>query len=96
MGRSGITAVALALTLVFVALAAAQSEVPQIVKIQGYLTDDQGDSVEGTVTMTFELYDAPIGGNLVKQVGPLSVEVDDGVYSVELSFSSEDFAGPMQ
>ena len=94
MSRSGIAALAFALTLCFVALAAAQSEVPQIIKIQGFLTDDQGAPVDGVVTMVFDLYDAPVGGDLVRRVGPLSVEVSSGVYSADLSLSSEDFAGP--
>ena len=59
--------------LMFVGLSLAQSEVPQVIKIQGFLQDDQGDPVDGVVTMIFDLYDAPIGGNLVKRVGPLPV-----------------------
>jgi len=93
MMRPGIAALILVLTLVFVGVVVAQSEVPQIIKIQGFLADDNGDPVNGTVTMILDLYDAPTGGTLVRRVGPLLVQVDDGVYSADLDLVSDDFAG---
>ncbi len=68
--------------------------VPQVIKVQGFLTDDLGAPVDGLVSMTFDLYDAQRGGNLIHHVGPLRVEVNAGVYEVNLSLTASDFAGP--
>lgn len=86
------TTIPLILTLALVGAAVAQ-RVPQTINIQGFLTDASGGSVDGTVTIVFDLYDAAIGGSLVTSTGPMRVRVSKGVYSAELGFTSDDFAG---
>ena len=93
IGRIGLSAVVFASTFLIAGLLVAQSEVPQVVNIQGFLVDDQGDPVDGTVSMIFDLYDAQLGGNLIHRVGPMVVEVQAGVYSAGLSLTSADFSG---
>ena len=68
MYRFGYAAVAVTLAVLFVGMLAAQSEVPQVVNIQGFLVDDLGNPVDGTVSMIFDLYDAEVGGNLIERV----------------------------
>ena len=82
------------LAILSAGMLAAQSEVPKLVNIQGFLVDEQGEPVDGTVSMVFDLYDAQVGGTLIKRVGPMIVEVDAGVYSAGLGLDSDDFAGP--
>jgi hypothetical protein len=67
--------------------------VPQMIKIQGFLTDDLGAPVDGAVTMTFYLYDSPVVGSLITSIGPIAVLVTDGVYEADLTFTSAHFAG---
>ena len=39
-------------------------------------------------SMIFDLYDAELGGLLIASVGPLAVDVADGLYSVDLPLVS--------
>jgi hypothetical protein len=68
-------------------------DVPQSIKLQGYLTGSSGTPANGSVSMTFDLYDAPVAGTFVDRFGPVLVAVHAGVYDVELSFAASDFAG---
>jgi len=88
---------AISITLVLtlsVGFVVAQTQVPSAIKIQGFLTDDQDVPIDGTVTMIWDLYDSPVGGNFINRVGPFLVQVNNGVYSAELNFTVADFAGP--
>jgi len=70
--------------------ALAQTSTPQLIKVQGFLSDStSGNNVpaNGIYSMTFTLYDAELGGLPVATVGPLSVPVTTGMYSVDLPFS---------
>jgi len=83
----------LALAALACSIVLAQST-PQIVKVQGYLTDSTGGSsvpANGTYSMAFTLYDAELGGLPIATVGPLSVVVTTGVYSMDLPFSALQF-----
>ena len=56
------------------------------VNYQGRLADSSGDPLSGTYGMSFALYDASTGGNLVW--GPeshIAVPMSDGLFSVGLS-----------
>ncbi len=94
MNRAAISLLTLAVVFSFAGPTVAQPPVPHVIKVQGFLTDDQGAPINGTVTMTFDLYNAPVGGVLINAAGPLSVEVTAGVYEAALGFNSTDFAGP--
>ncbi len=74
-------------------VATAQST-PQRMKVQGFLSDTSGAGsvpASGTFSMTFELYDASLGGSLIQSIGPSPVVVTDGLYSVNLPFVLTDF-----
>jgi hypothetical protein len=58
--------------------------VPQKMNYQGRLTDDQGDPVTSTVSMTFTVYDAETEGESKwSEIHP-SVSVEDGLFNVIL------------
>ncbi|MEO0181066.1 MAG: hypothetical protein ABIN54_07155 [candidate division WOR-3 bacterium] len=56
---------------------------PVIVNFQGHLRQGM-NIVNGTYSMTFRLYDAAAGGNLLQTMGPWNVNVANGVFNVEL------------
>jgi len=60
---------------------------------QGYLTDPLGGPITGVVSMQFRLYSAPTSGTLLWDSGPLSVQVEQGVFSVGLNISQDLFTG---
>jgi len=60
------------------------SAVPQTINYQGFLTDSGGTPVDGTVQMTFSLYDVATGGSPLWTETQTSVTVSDGIYSVVL------------
>jgi hypothetical protein len=67
-----------------IALCAAPAmAVPSGINYQGALTDDQGNPITGTRTMSIKLFDAATGGTLLysENIGP--VDVSDGVFSFE-------------
>ena len=57
------------------------AEVPQQINYQGYLTDPDGNSVEGPVTMGFTIYDTVEDGNR-KWEESQTVTVSGGIYTV--------------
>jgi len=75
--------------------------VPQTINYQGYLTDSGGTPVDGTVQMTFRIYDVATGGIALWTETQSSVTVSDGIYSVvlgsvtpiSLSFDTQYFLG---
>jgi hypothetical protein len=78
--------------LVFLALGAThaiagpavQSGAPELVSYQGYLADDAGQPISGTVDLQFGLYDAPSGGNPLWEENQGAVPVADGYFAVLL------------
>jgi hypothetical protein len=57
--------------------------VPQTINYQGYLTDSGGNPINGTVSMTFSLYDVSAGGTALWSETQ-SVTVNNGIYNVIL------------
>lgn len=62
----------------------AQERSPNLINYQGYLTNDAGEPLDGTATLTLGIYDAPTGGNLLWSEVQLNVLVSDGYFSVML------------
>lgn len=61
------------------------SAVPQTINYQGYLTDSDGNPIDGTVQMTFSIYDSETADKdswIWQQ--PQTVDVTGGVYNVVL------------
>jgi hypothetical protein len=61
--------------------------VPSGINYQAALTDDQGNPVTGTRTMSIKLYDAATGGTLLYSENIGTVDVSDGVFSFEFGTS---------
>ncbi len=59
---------------------------------QGFLRQG-GAPANGNFSLTFQLYDAPTGGNLLGTVGPLNVNVTNGFFTVELNFGTGVWTG---
>jgi hypothetical protein len=57
--------------------------VPSGINYQGALTDDQGNPITGTRTMSIKLYDAATDGTLLYTEDLGTVDVSDGVFSFE-------------
>ncbi len=60
---------------------------PSGINYQGALTDDQGNPVTGTRTMSIKLYDEATGGTLLYSESIGTVDVSDGVFSFEFGTS---------
>lgn len=73
-------------SMVLIAAASAQSAITY----QGQLENSQGP-VTDTVSMTFSLWDAAVGGSEIASEGPVSVDVVDGLFQVALDFGSGAF-----
>ena len=57
--------------------------VPDLMSYQGVLNDDGGNSVEGTYSMTFRIWDAKNDGNILWNETQ-SVQVSNGIFNVQL------------
>ena len=62
----------------------ARAAVPDEISFQGFLTDTSGVPVNGTVSMTYRIYDASTAGNLLWSETQPTVMVDEGRYAVLL------------
>ena len=70
---------------------------PQMIKVQGFLSDISGSTpvpANGSHSILFDFFDAPSGGTLVVSVGPLLVNVSDGRYETALPMSALLFEEP--
>ncbi len=69
------------------AFAASAMAVPSGINYQGALTDDQGNPITGTRTMSIKLFGAATGGAQLytEEIG--AVDVSDGVFSFEFGTS---------
>ncbi|HIE30452.1 TPA: hypothetical protein EYP66_24600, partial [Candidatus Poribacteria bacterium] len=47
--------------------------VPKLINYQGKLTDTEGNPLTGDFSMTFAIYDAEDGGNLLWEEGPRDI-----------------------
>ncbi|RKY11830.1 MAG: hypothetical protein DRP82_07175, partial [Planctomycetota bacterium] len=65
--------------------AVAMADVPKLINFQGRLTDKQtGQRVNGTVDITFRIYDVATGGTPLWEETHTGVQVKDGLYAVVL------------
>ncbi len=71
------------LTMVY-GLWTAQAAVPHLINYQGQLTNKDNKPLDGTYKLTFKVYDAESGGNLLSEELFDSVFVEKGVFSVLL------------
>jgi hypothetical protein len=62
----------------------AQSGAPALISYQGYLTDDVGQPISGTVDLKFELYAASSGGSALWSETQTGVTVSNGFFSTLL------------
>lgn len=58
--------------------------VPTLINFQGRLTDSLGNPQDSSYSITFKIYDAPSGGNIVWQETQLSITVTRGIFNVLL------------
>ena len=72
---------------------ASSGDVSSDITYQGRLTDANGNPLDGTYNMYFDLYDAPTGGTYLWSSGFMSIDVDNGLFSVALSIDRSDFDG---
>ncbi len=63
------------------------------INYQGRLTDTGGTPLDGTYPMRFEIYDIVTGGTSLWDSGLVSVDVDQGLFNVELAVDPADFNG---
>jgi hypothetical protein len=63
------------------------------INYQGRLTDTGGTPLDGTYPMRFEIYDSNAGPTLLWDSGIMSVDVDQGLFNVELAVDPADFNG---
>lgn len=57
---------------------------PGMINYQGFLSDSEGDPATGTFDLTFKIYDAGTGDNIIWQETHSAVSVIDGKFSVIL------------
>ena len=70
--------------IVLLLSATAAFAVPQLINYQGSLADSSGNALDTMISITFTIYDVPVGGvNLWTETHP-SVAVQDGVFHVRL------------
>ena len=58
------------------------ADIPNRFNYQGYLTDSGGVPIKGTVSMTLSIYDVATGGTPLWSSGPVSVTVNNGIFSL--------------
>ncbi|KPL03673.1 MAG: hypothetical protein AMJ73_05800 [candidate division Zixibacteria bacterium SM1_73] len=72
-------------SVVFLALASnAAADVPTLMQYQGFLTDEAGEPMHTTVSMTFTIYDNSTGSGVIWTETQDSVIVDNGLFNVLL------------
>ena len=62
----------------------AQSAIPETINYQGYLTDNSGNPINATVSMTFRIYTVASGGTALWTETQSNVPVNEGIYNVIL------------
>lgn len=76
--------ISMLLVAFFMSASIAVADVPLMTNYQGFLTDDQGNPISGMLSITFSIYDTPVGGvALWTEIHP-SVTVDNGMFDVML------------
>ena len=67
--------------------------VEDAISYQGYLTDEQGNPLQGSFTMRFIIYNDEVAGNTLWDSGNLLVDVADGVFTARLLINTDIFNG---
>jgi len=62
----------------------ALADIPHLIGYQGRLTDAAGDARQGSISITFRIYDAESAGNLLWNETHANVSVTDGIFDVML------------
>ncbi len=73
-------------------LGAVSAASAQAFTYQGFLRQS-GTPANGSFNMTFRLFDVPSGGTALATVGPISVSVNNGLFSAELNFPQPIWSG---
>jgi hypothetical protein len=73
----------IAMCLVFVGIFAF-AQIPETMSYQGFLTDNSGNEVTGSVNFLFKLYESSTAGTAIWQENHLGVAVENGIFSVIL------------
>lgn len=63
------------------------------INYQGRLTSSGGTPLDGTYPMRFRIYDSSGGATMLWDSGVMSVDVDQGLFNVELDVNPADFNG---
>lgn len=69
--------------------------VPHLINYQGQLTDKDSKPLDGTYALTFKVYDAESGGNLLSEELFSSMRVEKGVFSVLLGSGTAQASLPL-
>ena len=70
--------------LFFLGIGVAFAEIPKIINYQGKVTDAQGAPLTGSYALTFRIYDAESGGNMLWEEAHSGVVVDKGLFNILL------------
>jgi len=89
------------ITGIVMPISSAQADVPHLINYQGRLTDAADQPLTGSHSITFRIYDAEGGGNLLWGETHSSVTVTDGIFEVmlggvtalDLSFDKQYYLG---
>jgi hypothetical protein len=71
------------LLTLFISVGQANAALPQTMNYQGYLTNPSGTPIDGTINMSFYIYDVSSGGNALWSESQ-SVAINKGIYTVVL------------
>jgi len=93
-----VTVFILTVTLLSLLPPQAAADVPDVIKYQGYLQDDTGSAIDGTVSLSFAIYATPTGGPALWGETHASVAVSEGIFHVDLGsvspLSDVNFSAP--
>src|SRR5205823_3465235 len=64
--------------------------VPRLIRFAGTMRDSSGTAMSGTISITFALYDAPVGGTLLWSEKQMVQCNDSGHYTVLLGSTQKD------
>ncbi len=72
------------MTILSLGISASGGDIPRVILHQGYLTDGSGNPVNGSVNISFGIYDVESGGNPLLEEDVGSVTIRDGFYALEI------------
>jgi hypothetical protein len=70
-----------------------QATVAEKISYQGQLTDPGGTPLDGTFPMRFEVWGAAVGGLMFWDTGVMNIDVDHGLFNVEIELPQQIFDG---